>query len=57
VFAIKIWLDGNWGVPIATWEFDYLVYSCIWALIWVAAIVGIPMLLGATWWIRHEMNK
>jgi hypothetical protein len=57
VFAIKIWLDGNWGVPIATWELDYYVYSCLWALVVIAVIVGIPVLIGATWWIRHEMNK
>ena len=35
VFCIKVFLDGNWGVPFATWTFDYLVYSCLWAFIWV----------------------
>jgi len=57
VFCIKIWLDGNWGVPIATWEVDYVVSSCLWALIVIAVIVGIPLLIGASWWIHHEMNK
>ena len=57
VFIIKIWLDGNWGVAIATWEFDYLVHTCLWALVVVLVIFGIPMLIGGTWWIRHEMKK
>jgi hypothetical protein len=57
VFCIKVYLDGNWGVPFATWEFDYLVYSCLWAFIWVLIIFGIPILIGGSWWIRHEMKK
>ena len=57
VFCIKVYLDGNWGVAIATWEFDYLVYSYLWALIWILIIFGIPMALGGIWWIRHEMKK
>lgn len=57
VFCIKIYLDGNWDVGIGSWKFEYLVYSCLWALFWVAIIIGIPMLIGATWWIRHEMKK
>ena len=57
VFIIKIYLDGNWNVAFATWTFDYLVYSCIWALIWVLIIFGIPIAIGGTWWIRHEMKK
>ena len=56
-FIIKIYLDGNWNVPFANWTFDYLVYSCITALIWTLIIFGIPILLGATWWIRHEIKK
>ena len=57
VFIIKVYLDGNWNVAFATWTFDYLVYSCITALIWVLIIFGIPIVLGVTWWIRHEMKK
>ena len=57
VFIIKIYLDGNWNVAFATWTFDYLVYSCLWALIWVLIIFGIPIAIGGTWWIRHEMKK
>ena len=57
VFIIKIYLDGNWNEPIANWKFDYLVYSYLWALFWVLIILGIPIAIGATWWIRHEMKK
>jgi len=57
VFCIKVFLDGNWNVAFGTWTFDYVVYSFLWALIWVLIIFGIPMMLGGTWWIRHEMKK
>ena len=57
VFIIKVYLDGNWNVPFATWTFDYLVYSYLWALLWILIIFGIPILLGGTWWIGREMKK
>jgi hypothetical protein len=56
-FCIKVYLDGNWNIAIATWKFDYLVYSYLWALIWILIIFGIPIAIGVTWWIRHEMKK
>ena len=57
VFCIKVYTDGNWDVAISTWTFDYLVYSCLWALIWILVIFGIPIALGIIWWINHEMKK
>ena len=57
IFIIKVYLDGNWSVPFATWKFEYLVYSYLWALVWVLVIFGIPMALGGIWWINREMNK
>ena len=56
-FIIKVYLDGNWDVPFANWKFDYLVYSYLWAIIWILVIFGIPIAIGATWWIRHEIKK
>ena len=56
-FVIKVYLDGNWDVPFATWKFDYLVYSYITALIWVLLIFGIPMTIGGIWWILHKKKK
>ncbi len=57
VFCIKVFTDGNWDVAFAAWTFDYLVYSCLWALIWILVIFAIPISLGIIWWIRHEMRK
>ncbi|UCE43955.1 MAG: hypothetical protein JSV57_00160 [Candidatus Bathyarchaeota archaeon] len=57
VFCIKVFTDGNWDVAFATWTFDYLVYSCLLALIWILIISGIPVALGILWWMRHEMKK
>jgi len=56
-FCIKIYLDGNWNVHFSTWTFNYLVYSCLTALIWILVIFGIPMALGLIWWMSHEMKK
>jgi H+/gluconate symporter-like permease len=57
VFCILVYLDNKWGVAISTWEFNYLVHTWLWAVIWIAIIIGIPVLIGATWWLRHEMKK
>jgi hypothetical protein len=56
-FCIKVFTDGKWNVAFATWTFDYLVYSLLWALIWILIIFGIPAAIGIIWWIRHEMKK
>jgi hypothetical protein len=56
-FCIKVFLDGNWNVAIATWTFDYVVYSMLWILIWGLIIFGIPIAIGVIWWIHHEMKK
>jgi hypothetical protein len=56
-FAIKVYVDGNWNVAISTWTLDYVIGSMITILVWIAAIAAIPIAIGVTWWMRHEMNK
>jgi len=56
-FCIKLYIDGNWDVPVASWTFEYVVNSMITILIWSAIIFGIPAAIGAIWWINHEMKK
>lgn len=56
-FIIKIYLDGNWNVPFATWTFDYLVYSYLIIIIWIVVIFGIPLTIGAILWLHREMKK
>lgn len=56
-FIIKIYLDGNWNMPIASWSVNYLVYSIIWSLIWIVIIFGIPIGLGLIWWIRYKIEE
>lgn len=56
-FAIKVYIDGNWNIPIAAWNLDYVIGSMVTILIWIAAIFAIPAAIGIIWWIRHEMNK
>jgi hypothetical protein len=56
-FCIKVYLDGNWNVPIGTWTLDYVVGSVVLILEWALVIFGIPVAIGAVWWIRHETRK
>ena len=56
-FIIKVYIDGNWNIPFAMWKFDYLVYSYLWVIIWMVIIFGIPLVIGAIWWIHHGMKK
>jgi len=54
---IKVYIDGKWNTPFATWSFNYLVYSILWIIIGIVIIFGIPIALGGTWWLRREMKK
>jgi hypothetical protein len=56
-FAIKVYVDGNWNVPISTYTLNYVVGSMITILAWVAVIFGIPIAIGLAWWIRHELKR
>jgi len=56
-FAIKVFVDGNWNVAIASWTVDYVVGSMVTILVWIVAIFAIPAAIGVIWWIHHEMNK
>lgn len=56
-FALKVYFDGNWNVPISTYTLDYVVGSMITILIWILVIFGIPAVIGLIWWVHREMNK
>jgi hypothetical protein len=59
-FLIKVYVDGNWNVPFettTTWTVNYVVYSYLWVIIWMAVIFGIPLVIGAIWWIHRQMKK
>ena len=56
-FCIKVFVDGKWNVPIATFTLDYVVASIITILVLGLIIVGIPATIGLTWWISREPKK
>ena len=56
-FCIKVFIDGNWNVPIATWTLNYVVDSMITILVWSIIIFGIPAVLIGLVWLSYEMRK
>ncbi|HEX4921826.1 MAG TPA: hypothetical protein VFV92_13945 [Candidatus Bathyarchaeia archaeon] len=56
-FCIKVYLDGNWHVPIGTFTLNYVVSSMILILILAGVIFGIPATIAAVWWVRREMRS
>jgi hypothetical protein len=56
-FIIKVYIDGNWNVPFATWTFEYLIYSYLLVLLWMALLFGIPLFIGGTVWLYRELKK
>lgn len=53
-FAIKVFIDGRWNTPIATWTLDYVLGSMVTILEWGLVILGIPAALAAGWWISRR---
>lgn len=56
-FALKIYIDGNWDVAIASWTLDYVVDSMITLLVWGAIIFGIPAIIIGLIWLSREIKK
>ena len=55
-FCLKVYADGNWNVPIATFTLNYVVNSIIFILALTAVIIGVPATIAGVWWIRREMK-
>jgi hypothetical protein len=54
-FSIRVYMDGNWNVAIATWTLDYLIYTSVWTVIWMLIIFGIPAtIIGIIWLVTHQ---
>lgn len=56
-FCIKVYVDGKWNVPIATFTLDYVVGSAILILVLAAIIFGVPAAIALTWWLSRETKK
>jgi hypothetical protein len=56
-FCVKVFIDGKWNVPIATFTLNYVVGSMITILVWSLIIFGIPIAIGLIWWINREIKK
>lgn len=56
-FCIKIFIDGNWEVAIASFTLDYVVNSMITIMVWSAIIFGIPAIIIGVLWLSREIKK
>ncbi len=56
-FAIKVYVDGYWYVPISSFTLDYVVGSIVTILIWVTVIFAIPAIVVLIWWLSSGRNK
>lgn len=60
-WLIIIYINGNWNVTFANWNYTYLIYSVLAAILWDLIIFGIPIavLVGIylIWWSRRELKK
>jgi hypothetical protein len=55
-FCIKVYLDGNWNVPIANLTVNYVVGSMILILEWAVVVIGIPVAVAVILWMRYKMK-
>jgi hypothetical protein len=53
-FVIKVFLDGNWNVPISSFTLDYVVGSMVLILEWGVVILGVPAAIGLAWWLSRR---
>ena len=56
-FCLKVYIDGNWNVAIASFTLDYVVNSMITIMVWTAIIFGIPAIIIGLIWLSREMKK
>lgn len=56
-FCLKVFIDGKWNTPIATFTLNYVVGAMITILEWGVIIFGIPIAIGLIWWISLGMKK
>ena len=56
-FCIKVFIDGKWNAPIATFTLNYVVGSAVTIIEWGLVIFGIPGIIALAWWLNREMKK
>ena len=56
-FCIKVYVDGNWNLAVASWTLNYVVDSMVTILIWSAVIFGIPAIVIGLIWLGRQMKR
>jgi len=56
-FCLKVYIDGNWDMPISAWTLEYVVDSVITLLFWGAIVVGIPAIIIGLLYLVNQAKK
>ncbi|MFX0177098.1 MAG: hypothetical protein ACFE85_12810 [Candidatus Hodarchaeota archaeon] len=55
-FLIIMAINGKWNTPFGNMDFQYFVITYLQAMFWVAIFVGIPVLIGGIFYLRHKLK-
>jgi len=56
-FCLKVYIDGNWNLPIADFTLDYVVNSMVTIMVWTAIVFGIPAIIIGLIMLSREIKK
>jgi len=57
VWLVITWVEGRWDLAFESWTLNEWVYSWLAAFLWVLLIIGVPLAIGITWWLRREIKE
>ena len=55
-WLIITWLDGRWDLAFQAWTFNDWIYTWLLAVTGVVVVIGVPIAVGAIWWMRKELT-
>lgn len=57
LLCIMIALDGKWATPFASLPYSYFIYQMLLGIMWIAIIIGIPVMIAVLIWYFTKKKK